>query len=229
MSTVKRIVCLANSRKLSGRCIAGKEIISSKAAGWIRPVSAREHEEVSERERQYPDGSDPRILDVIDVPLLKPIPRDFQRENWLLDTEHYWKKVGRMEFTRLTEFTEKAEFLWVNGNNTYHGLNDKIPLSLAKSLESSLCLIQVDRVQLSVFKPGKAFNDPKRRVQGRFKYNNVVYKLWVTDPSIERAYLAKPDGNYEIEESYLTISLGEAFNDACYKLIASIIHCKSGG
>ena len=26
MSAVKRIVCLANSRKLNGRCIAGKEL-----------------------------------------------------------------------------------------------------------------------------------------------------------------------------------------------------------
>jgi len=48
MATVKRIVCLANSRKLQGRCIAGREIVQGKPGAWIRPVSAREHEEVSE-------------------------------------------------------------------------------------------------------------------------------------------------------------------------------------
>ena len=36
-------------------------------------------------------------------------------------------------------------------------------------------------------------------------------------------YLAQPDGNYEIGECYLTVSLGEPFGDACYKLIAAVI------
>ncbi len=47
-----QMVCLANSRKLMGRCIAGKQRQAGKAAGrWIRPVSQRENQEVSEYER----------------------------------------------------------------------------------------------------------------------------------------------------------------------------------
>ena len=56
----KRIVCLANSRKLSGRCVAGRELVADRPEAWVRPVSAREHQEVSEHERQYQDSSDPR-------------------------------------------------------------------------------------------------------------------------------------------------------------------------
>ena len=85
MRGVKRVVCLANSRKLAGRCVAGRKWIDGRPGGWIRPVSNRENQEVSEYERQYEDGSDPRVLDIVDVPLLEPRPLDHQTENWLLD------------------------------------------------------------------------------------------------------------------------------------------------
>ena len=35
--------------------------------------------------------------------------------------------------------------------------------------------------------------------------------------------LQKPDGRYRLGESFVTVSLGEPFKDACYKLIAGII------
>src|SRR5262249_9104937 len=90
---VKRLLCLANSRKLNGRCVAGIELSDNdQRIGWIRPVSAREHEEVSEYERQYEDGSDPMVLDVMNIPLLEARPKGYQQENWLLDPEHYWQK-----------------------------------------------------------------------------------------------------------------------------------------
>ena len=223
MVVVKRIVCLANSRKLSGRCVAGKELSSNKPVGWIRPVSAREHEEVSEYERQYEDGSDPRVLDIMHVPLLVPRPKGYQQENWLLDPDHYWTRADRARWSDLDQLADPVQPLWINGHHTYNGFNDKIPLSLAGGLDSSLRLVRVDRLRLSVFKPGEAFGNPKRRVQGHFQHGGSEYRLWVTDPDYERAYLAKPDGDHKIGASYLTVSLGEPHNDACYKLIAAII------
>ena len=108
MPVVKRIVCLANSRKRSGRCVAGVELSGRRRVGWIRPVSAREHEEVSEYERQFEDGSDPRVLDLIDVPLLEPRPKIYQQENWLLDPDQYWRKAGRFVWEDLHGLAERV-------------------------------------------------------------------------------------------------------------------------
>ncbi len=225
----KRIVCLANSRKMAGRCIAGREWNEEQKVGkWVRPVSARDNQEVSEYERQYEDGSDPRVLDIIDIPVLNPQPKNFQTENWLLDPDYYWEKAGKLTPYDLSEFVDISTPLWIDGQSTYHGRNDKIPLESAKSVSDSLRLVHVEQLNLSVFKPGEAFGNSKRRVQGHFRHADTGYKLWVTDPVYEQEYLAKLDGTYEIGECYVTISLGEPYDEACYKLIAAIIPAELG-
>ena len=50
----------------------------------------------------------------------------------------------------------------------------------------------------------------------------------MTDPGCERAYLGKLDGSYTLGARFLTISLGEPYGDAAYKLIAAVI-AEDGG
>jgi len=225
---IKRILCLANSKKMTGRCIAGREVNGTVAGPWIRPVSARPSEEVSENERQYQDGTDPRLLDVIDVPLLHAVPHACQVENWLLDPGYYWTRVRSAGWAELHHFVETPTTLWANGQSTYHGLYDEIPQAVADALPGSLYLIRVDEVTLHVFAPREAFGNHKRRVQAHFTHRGVPYRLWVTDPVIEGTYLAQTDGYYTGGECCLTISLGEPFqkNDGSwhrYKLVAAIV------
>ena len=226
--TTKRIVCLANSRKLHGRCVAGKELHGDQPGVWIRPVSAREHEEVSEYERQYQDGSDPQVLDILRVPLLSPRSKVYQRENWLLDPTRYWLQDGRADWELLRRLVDRPGPLWINGHHTYHGYNDKIPLLEAGSLVSSLSLIRVPWLKLRIFAPSEAFGNTKRRVQGCFDHHGESYRLWVTDPVYEKRYLARANDTYELGDNFLTVSLGEAYNSACYKLIAAIIGRENG-
>ena len=219
----KRIVCLANSRKPRGRCIAGRELVDDHPEAWIRPVSARRHQAVSEDERRYQDGSDPMLLDIMDVPLLEHRPKDYQQENWLLDPDIYWEKVDKCSWEGLDQFSEAGGTLWQNGSSTYNGANDQIPLQLAAEETSSLKLIYVDEVGLRVFAPSLAFGDSKRKVQARFHFSGNDYALLVTDPNIEGHYIEQGNGSYDLAECYLTISLGEPFKGHCYKLVAAVM------
>ena len=225
---VKRIVCLANSRKMSGRCLAGKELQHiegdrSRLGDWSRPVSARPSEEVSEHERQYEDGSDPKLLDIIDVPLLRHQPKTYKRENWVIDNRRYWTKVGRIGADRLNQHVDSGSSLWTNTSSSYNGRNDRVPQDTAIGLRDSLRLLRITNLTLLVSAPGEAFGNYRRSVQGRFQYNGADYWLRVTDPNYERTYLQQPNGDYLIGECFLTVSLGELYQGHSYKLIAAII------
>lgn len=108
---------------------------------------------MSEYERQYEDGSDPQVLDVIDVPVLEPRPRDYQTENWLLDPEQYWERTGHLTPADLPALADPVSPLWINGHSTYNGLDDKIPSTATGSVTDSLRLIHVDRLRLVVCVP----------------------------------------------------------------------------
>ena len=227
---LKRIVCLANAQKPGGRCVAGKEIFADgHPGGWIRPVSGREGQGVSQQERRLADGGEPSLLDIIDVSLVEARPKLHQRENWLLDPDLRWERVCRISPDQLMQFTDPLVPLWRSGHNSNNGLNDKIPDSLAEFENSSLRLIRVDRLRVEVFQPGIDFGNHRRRVQGQFRYAGTRYRLWITDPEYEERYLELDDGEYGIGECYLTISLGGLYYGYAYKLIAGVIEpgCRS--
>lgn len=224
MNYVKRIVCLANSRKNSGRCIAGKEVLSDGYGPFIRPVSARPSAEVSEEERRYENGQDPRVLDIIDVPMIAPSPVLHQTENHIIDGESYWVKRGKLAWRELSRLVDRPENLWFHGDSTYYGLNDRIKLEMASKVTRSLFLIHTNLLSIQVQTEGAEFGAPRRRVRASFSYLGTNYIMIVTDPVAERAFLLRSDSEYRFDEAYLCISLGEPYTDNyCYKLVAAVI------
>lgn len=229
MSYSKKIVCLANSRKISGRCIAGKELLEGNYNEWIRPVSKRATGEISEYEKRFEDGEHPHVLDIITIPFVEHRPHNYQQENHLIDDGYYWEKEGTLSLSELPKVVDAVpDELWLNGYSSYNGINDRIPEPEANRLESSLLLIQPDTLTISVEIEGAEFDNGKRKVRAIFTHNNHQYKLAVTDPRIESHFLKNEDGQYEVNvgEVYMCISIGEPYNDYCYKLVASII-CQS--
>ena len=61
----------------------------------------------------------------------------------------------------------------------------------------------------------------RRRV--RAKINKNSYLLSVTDPEIEEQYLIKGDGDYDLGEAALCVSLAEVWNGFAFRVAASVI------
>lgn len=222
MTTTKRIVCLANSRKMTGRCVAGREIVQGRPGPWVRPVSGRVHQEVSDDERHYEDGSDPRLLDIIAVPLVRHEPHRYQAENWLLDPEWYWQRDGVLDARALEPFVDGDTALWMNGYSSGGGVNDRVPEVIATAYTASLRLIKVSDSMLHI-ETNPYSGRFEKKLRARFNYLGTPYMLRVTDPVIEHRYNSEPDGDYPLDPSFLTISLGEPFGDFAYKLVAAMI------
>lgn len=224
MSNVKRIICLANSRKLTGRCVAGKEVLTNGTGDWIRPVSACNSGELSEEERRYEDGKDPRVFDIIDIPILKARPHLYQSENHLIDADEYWKKTGAISWEDLRYLVDSLASLWVDGDSSYNGVNDRVAMQVASQLDHSLVLIEPQNLTIHVQVEGADFGNPKRKVRADFIHHGTHYRLVVTDPVAERAFLSRANGVYPLQDAYLCISLGEEYQGSCYKLVATILN-----
>lgn len=227
MSYTKTIICLANSRKLAGRCVAGKEWDGRTPGPWCRPVSAKDRGELTAERWYYKTWRDPRLLDLIEVSLLGPRPSGCQTENHLVDTSFRWKFSGRISANCLVPVLDKpAGPLWVNGESTASGINDKIPAPVAERQPKSLVLVQPGLLKVTIAIEGEEFGCPRRRVRGHFSLAGHDYALAITDPVIEAELKPKPDGSsVELRNPILCISLSEKFlsQNACYKLIAGVM------
>lgn len=220
----KTIVCFANSRKTSGRCIAGKEWHDGTSGEWVRTVSTRPTHEVSEEERRFEDGRDPQLLDIVLVPCESHQPLPHQRENHVIDPEYYWAKQGTLAWKDISGWLDYPNTLWDTGQSSYAGLNNRV--SIGQEDGSSLYLVPVERVRLLVGRKAPEYPDSKRAVSSKFTYRGTTYRMDVTDPAIEQMYLSQADGQYDISKPVLCISLGDAYQGYFYKLVAAVLYAE---
>lgn len=223
MSYDKEIICLANSRKTAGRCIAGKELVNGEFVQWVRPVSSRDTHEISEEDRRYSDGASAQTLETISIRFKSISQHSFQKENHLIDDQFYWGKTGQLNAADLGTLIDRPKSLWSNNNSSYNGTNDRVSEDTAAGFDQSLYLITLRNLEIIVRVEGAEFNNEKKRVRAAFEYNGVHYLLSVTDPVVERTFLGQGVGTYSINcTTYMTVSLGDVWKGQCYKLIAAI-------
>jgi hypothetical protein len=222
----RTIVCLANSRKYAGRCIAGLELNGSEPGAWIRPVSGAPKGEL-QFQHLYTDGSEPQLLDVMEIEFLKPRPAFCHREDHLIEAKTCWTRLGSARAGDLVSAIEPAGgCLWFDGGSTKFGINDKIPADAAAQLTSSLKLVQPKGLFMKVQSEGGQYKQARSVIRGYFSLAGFDYALSVTDGDINREFQnARPGTSKYLRSPLLCLSVSEVFEsqNACYKLIAGVI------
>jgi len=188
---LKRVVLLASSRKPGGRCIAGKEALSTGYGDWIRPVSPRPTAEVSARERRYEDGGEPALLDIVEIAMVAPVAHAHQIENHEFDPRRRWRKAAVRRWSDLPEIVDHPVSLWGGGDSTRYGLHDRITQEAATNFGTSLWLVRPHRVRIHLLTRGEVIEKTQEDRPGRV----LAWLLQVRFPSdrpVGRTCAARP-------------------------------------
>ena len=224
MAYTKRIVCLVSSLKHGGLCIAGRELTPQGLAGWVRPISTRPTAELTYLEYRYPDGSSPKPLDILDVPLLAPAPHHHQTENHLIDSTQRWTKQRELPHAKLKLLIEDPPTLWSNHDQTSHGLFDCVTSEDTRQANASLYLLHLDSFTLELC----PILQNRRSYRGLFEHRGVHHNFSVTDPAARDHLDAGKATRIPFQPAsslYLCVSLTEPYpgDHRCHKLIAAIL------
>lgn len=217
------MVCLANSWKHGGRCIAGKVYGGNRNGDWIRPVSPTVgHRQITFAQMNYGNSQFAQILDIIRIEFTVPEPDTFQRENLIISGSR-WVKLGRLDQRNINQLIDTPNALWSNGDDSEYGTNDKISgHRIALDNPSSLVMVHPDRGLLTVTVAKE--REDKTKIRLHFSYNGVKYALTTTDLWAQEYFRGRGLGNYEMQNiQAMTISLGEPFaNGNTTKIVAEI-------
>ena len=218
----KQILCLALSKREGGLCFAGIELISG---AWVRPVNNPSQGALNYYQCLAKDADghmrEPRVLDIIEIDLLSPIPNLGQPENWLVGHEP-WRLVGRASSADLLgHITGDPEL--------FRGYERFVSVSEVESRPPRESLRLVSPENLTWVAEETRFG--KRRLRGRFSICGSPYNLPLTDEAFEKElrdielYKCRPhDPTVSV---LLTLSLSDVWAEQMrhYKLIAGVIAC----
>jgi hypothetical protein len=216
----KTIVCLANSYKHGGRCIAGIDVGSS---AWVRLCGRSPDGALGPAEYMLDAGGEPRMLDLIGVDLDRAIPSNAHPEDWKIAPGR-WNLLERpAASSRIRPLLDRTEASRV----ILGGCRDRISATeiTCKPRQTSLTLIKPSDIHWWI-----RDESGKRRSRALFHCHHVAYDLPVTDPHWLDLLNLLPAGIYphckladDGGETWFTASLSEAYFGWHYKLVAAVI------
>jgi len=218
------ILCLANSRKRSGRCVAGLRL---DGGCWIRPVTAHPDGILEAWHYTLYDRTHARVLDALQITVEEPRPQPNQPENWLVATKK-WPLLARP--ARDADALPVLRAALAPGPAIFGTTSARITLAelAAAPVPASLALVRPADLHWYVSINQKS---GKRQVRAIFGLDGAEYNLSLTDPAWEPRFDRLAFGTHPFaapgpapdDEVLLTVSLGEPFEGACYKLAAAIV------
>lgn len=215
----ERMVVLANSRKCGGYCLAGKKIdAAGSVGGWVRPVTEVVEHGLPRERTLCSDGQQAAVLDIVTLDWGLPMPCLHQRENRLMASPALLRG-GRVGWDDLDLLADKpSSELWIDGQSSRCGFNDRVLASRLPELMGSLRLIAVSELVLSReqgFEGRTLYRADFRAGQRRYNLalTDTVAIFWLL--TVQRLVLG---------EAYLSISLAVPFFDGfAYKLATAVI------
>jgi hypothetical protein len=214
------LICLANSYKHGGRCVAG---LRTDGPGWVRPVSARPDGSLNTNDYVLSDLTEVGLLDQFCVGVASARPESHHPENWVIDGSR-WRLLARPMDEQLASVLKAAI---VAGPELLRGHSDRVSHAhiQRQPLTASLALVMPEAVELY----RHTGSSGKPSVRGRFSIGAngraVDYDLSATDPAwITQVMNRGPQLLEQTDARFvMTISISEPFNHDCYKLIAAVI------
>jgi hypothetical protein len=208
-----RIVCLANSYKEGGRCIAGVKLdergAPEKPVKWIRPVCMTTEGEIPTQWVQTI-----RPLDIIEFEKTADAPKSFQTENIFFD-EKSLQVTGKFPLDGLEELCDQRQFLLFGSKTKAVEQNE------SKKLNHSLTMIYTTHFKVYEHQ----YEDKTRsQVRLRFSFDIFSYDFPVTDPVFLSNYQQNKQLLADVEKLYLTLSLGRLHEGWHYKLVACVLY-----
>lgn len=213
----RNILCLANSRKHGGRCVAG---LSADGAGWVRAVSVKDDGTLFPCDYLCADGAEPGPLDLVAIPFSAHRPRRHHPEDWVIDGKR-WQRLSRLNVPDLAALMKPH---LATGPDLIRGTGDRITHASveAEPIRASLTLVMPKSIELYRKKTMRG----SWTARGRFTLAGATYHLGLTDPVWVNTVTRK-EGTTVIQPStqklLLTLSLSEMFEQTYFKLIATVL------
>ena len=212
-------VCLANSLKRGGRCIAGVEVtiddsrnwaVVRKADGspkWIRPIDeTTEFGEIRIGEAQFIP-----LLSVVRLKSIVPIPNQSHTED-----VHYtmMQVVGKVKASNevLRQFVDNIHQV------VFYGTDRAIDIPTYAAGDHSLMFVRADEAEIVV-----DVREDKTRYRMLMGCHGITYDLSVTDPYYIELLNEKRVNIGKQSDVYVTLSLGLVYEERHHKLIAAVI------
>lgn len=216
----KKFICMGNSYKNGGRCLAGIEIEQHGSAisvvrnydgspKWIRPVRSNGDHGLPE----HLVGSF-SVFDIIQVDIINHSPVGSHSENVQFRSI---ERVGRMELTEdsLTSLCDTSHPV------IFFNRGKAVPEDIFDNGDYSLMFIKPENpiIQVQV----NDYGYEKYRIL--FSHRGIQYDFPLTDPDYIKLLQnrIRPCGSRNTGELYFTLSLGVSFNDWHFKLVAGVI------